>query len=122
MRRILLTSSQPQEGKTTISLNLACSLAQLGRRVVLIDADMRRPDCARQLGVESGKGLSEYLQGMAELDEAIKPTAVPGLSLLSSGASTRAAADLLYEEKQFGAAARAYQMAAGKKACFITSM
>ncbi|MEZ5396084.1 MAG: exopolysaccharide transport family protein [Bryobacterales bacterium] len=57
MRRILLTSSQPQEGKTTISLNLACSLAQLGRRVVLIDADMRRPDCARQLDVEPGKGL-----------------------------------------------------------------
>jgi len=99
MRRILLTSSQPQEGKTTISLNLACSLAQLGRRVVLIDADMRRPDCARQLGVEPGKGLSEYLQGEAELDEAVRPTAVPGLSLLASGASTRAAADLLYSPR-----------------------
>jgi capsular exopolysaccharide synthesis family protein len=99
MRRILLTSSQPQEGKTTISLNLACSLAQLGRRVVLVDADMRRPDCARQLGVESGQGLSEYLQGLAELDEAIRETSVPGLSLLSSGASTRVAADLLYSPR-----------------------
>ena len=99
MRRILLTSSQPQEGKTTISLNLACSLAQLGRRVVLIDADMRRPDCASQLGVEPGQGLSEYLQGLAELDETIRGTAVPGLSLLSSGASTRAAADLLYSPR-----------------------
>ncbi len=99
MRRILLTSSQPQEGKTTISLNLACSLAQLGRRVVLIDADMRRPDCERQLEVEPGKGLSEYLQGEAELDEAIRTTAVPGLSLLSSGASTRTAADLLYSPR-----------------------
>ena len=99
MRRILLTSAQPQEGKTTISLNLACSLAQLGRRVVLIDADMRRPDCARQLAVEPGKGLSEYLQGEAELDEVIQQTAVPGLSLLSSGASTRTAADLLYSPR-----------------------
>ena len=99
MRRILLTSSQPQEGKTTISLNLACSLAQLGRRVVLVDADMRRPDCARQLGIEPGKGLSEYLQGETELDEAIRQTVVPGLSLLSSGASTRTAADLLYSPR-----------------------
>jgi len=67
--------------------------------VVLIDADMRRPDCARQPGVEPGKGLSEYLQGEAELDEAVRPTAVPGLSLLASGASTRAAADLLYSPR-----------------------
>ena len=63
MRRILVTSSQPQEGKTTVSLNLACSLAQLGRDVLLVDADLRRPNCARQLGIKSGRGLTDYLQG-----------------------------------------------------------
>ncbi len=99
MKRILLTSAQPQEGKTTLSLNLACSLAQLGRRVLLIDADMRRPDCARQLGLEPSNGLSEFLRGKAELDEVIQPTAIAGLSLLPSGESTTAASDLLYSPR-----------------------
>jgi len=99
MKRILLTSSQPQEGKTTLSLNLACSLAQLGRSVLVIDADMRRPDCDRQLGIDADHGLSEYLRGEIELDEVIHPTAVPGLSLLPSGRSTSTASDLLYSPR-----------------------
>ena len=99
MKRILLTSSQPQEGKTTLSLNLACSLAQLGRSVLVIDADMRRPDCSRQLGIEPGKGLSELLRGQAELDDSIRPTKIPGLSLLPSGESTSSASDLLYSPR-----------------------
>lgn len=99
MKRILLTSAQPQEGKTTLSLNLACSLAQLGRSVLVIDADMRRPDCDRQLGVEAETGLSEYLRGEVALDGLIQPTAVPGLSLLPSGRSTSTASDLLYSPR-----------------------
>ena len=99
MRRILLTSSQPQEGKTTLSLNLACSLAQLGRKVLVIDADMRRPDCARQLGVVPKAGLSEYLQGLAELDDVILQTAIPGLCLIPAGKSTSVASDLLYSPR-----------------------
>jgi capsular exopolysaccharide synthesis family protein len=98
-RRILLTSAQPQEGKTTLSLNLACSLAQLGRKVLLIDADMRRPDCHRQLGVNQSPGLSEYLQGLAEMDQAVAATDIPGLSVVASGKPVRAASDLLYSPR-----------------------
>ena len=98
-RRILLTSAQPQEGKTTLSLNLACSLAQLGRNVLLIDADMRRPDCHRQLGISQSPGLSEYLQGLAETDQVVTATDIPGLSVVASGKPVRAASDLLYSPR-----------------------
>ena len=96
MRRVLVTSSQPEEGKTSVSLNLACSLSQLGRRVLVIDADMRRPNCARQLGVNGDIGLTDYLQGMADLDQVIIKTRVEGLSLVPAGRSSSAASDLLY--------------------------
>ena len=99
MRRILLTSSQPQEGKTTVSLNLACSLSQLGRKVLLIDADMRRPDCHHQLELDPLPGLHGYLKGEAELDEAIRPSTIGGLSLLPAGKATNDAADLLHSPR-----------------------
>ena len=95
MRRILLTSSQPQEGKTTVSLNLACSLAQLGRNVLLIDADMRRPDCHRQLDLDALPGLHACLRGEASIEETIRPSTIAGLSLLPAGKATNDAADLL---------------------------
>lgn len=99
MRRILLTSSQPQEGKTTVSLNLACSLAQLGRSVLLIDADMRRPDCHHQLEIDPQPGLHGVLAGESDLDEAIRPSTIGGLSLLPAGKATNEAADLLHSPR-----------------------
>ncbi len=70
-RTLLVTSSQPREGKTATSVNLAISLAHLGNRVVLIDADMRQPRCHRALGLAQGTGLAEVLRGNASLDEAL---------------------------------------------------
>ncbi len=99
MRRILVTSSQPQEGKTTVSLNLACSLAQLGRDVLLVDADLRRPNCARQLGIKARRGLTDYLQGLAEIDDVITATPVEGLHLAAAGRSHGPASDLLYSPR-----------------------
>lgn len=99
MRRLLVTSSQPQEGKTTVSLNLACSLAQLGRKVAIIDADMRRPACSKQFGLRAEWGLSEYLQGLAELDQVLMDTPVTGLSLIAAGRSNNVASDLLYSPR-----------------------
>ncbi len=99
MRRILITSSQPQEGKTTVSLNLACSLAQLGREVLLVDADLRRPNCARQLGIKARRGLTDYLQGLAEIDDVITATPVEGLHLAAAGRSHGLASDLLYSPR-----------------------
>jgi capsular exopolysaccharide synthesis family protein len=95
LRRLLITSSQPQEGKTTVSLNLACSLAQLGRNVLLIDADMRRPNCARQLGVTAPHGLSAYLRGAIDFDSLLAATPVPHLSLIHAGSAEAFASDLL---------------------------
>ena len=99
MRRILVTSSQPEEGKTSVSLNLACSLAQLGRRVLVIDADMRRPNCARQLGIKSDYGLTDYLQGMTDLDQVVVKTRIENLSLVPAGRSSSVASDLLYSPR-----------------------
>ena len=99
MRRILVTSSQPQEGKTTVSLNLACSLAQLKRRALVIDADMRRPNCVKQLGVETDSGLTDYLQGLAEIDQVITKTRIDGLWLAAAGRSNAVASDLLFSPR-----------------------
>ncbi len=99
MRRTLVTSSQPQEGKTTVSLNLACSLAQLGRPTLLIDADMRRPNCAKQLGVNAEYGLSDYLQGLAEFGQVVSETPIMDLSLIAAGRLHSTASDLLYSPR-----------------------
>jgi len=99
MRRILVTSSQPEAGKTSVSLNLACSLAQLGRRVLVVDADMRRPNCARQLGVKSDYGLTDYLQGMTDLDQVVVKTRIKNLSLVPTGRSNSVPSDLLYSPR-----------------------
>ncbi len=71
LRTLLVTSSEPREGKTATTVNLAISLAQLGNRVVVIDADLRAPRCHRALGVPAGPGLAEVLRGQAELSNVI---------------------------------------------------
>jgi succinoglycan biosynthesis transport protein ExoP len=75
-RSLLVTSSQPREGKTATTVNLAMSFAQLGRRVVVVDADMRQARCHRALGLPSGAGLSDVLLDGLEPDAAIRHLAV----------------------------------------------
>jgi len=99
IQRILFTSAQPQEGKTTLSLNLACSLAQLGKRVLVIDADMRRPDCSRQLGIKANSGLREFLEEEVEADAIVYETALNNLWMIPAGKSTGVASDLLYSPR-----------------------
>ena len=78
-RSLLITSSQPREGKTSTTVHLALSLAQLSRRVVLVDADMRHARCHHALGVAAWYGLSDVLQGSIALHKAIQRLAVhPG--------------------------------------------
>ncbi len=71
-RTILVTSSQPGEGKTSTTVHLALSLSQLASNVVVVDADMRKPRCHRALGVEPTTGLSEVLRGLVRLPDAIQ--------------------------------------------------
>ena len=70
-RSILVTSSQPGEGKTSTTVNLALSLPGLGSRVICIDADLRHPRCHRLLGIPQAPGLVEVLRGEAKLDDVI---------------------------------------------------
>jgi polysaccharide biosynthesis transport protein len=83
---ILVTSPLPQEGKTTISANSALVLAQRGSRVLLIDADLRRPGLERMLGMRPAGGLSTLISGVDKEQDVIVPfTKVPNLWILPAG-------------------------------------
>jgi succinoglycan biosynthesis transport protein ExoP len=84
-RTIVITSALPGEGKTTVSVNLAVVLAQSGARVVLIEADLRRPRVTRYLGMISGAGLSNVLAGSARADELLQPYGDGNLQVLAAG-------------------------------------
>lgn len=91
----VITSSLPGEGKTTTAVNLALVLAEGGERVVLIEADLRRPKVAEYLRLESSVGLTTVLAGRAELKEVLQPTSHPRLTMLASGAIPPNPAELL---------------------------
>lgn len=82
---ILLTSSVALEGKSTTAVNLALTFAEFGERVLLIEADLRRPRVADYLGLEREVGLSTVLAGQVALDDVIQPWGNRDLSLLASG-------------------------------------
>lgn len=83
---LLITSANPGEGKTTTAANLAIAIAQAGKRVILVDADLRRPNLHRLFGVSNDVGLSTlFLEDAPLLEDILLPTQVPGLSLLVAG-------------------------------------
>lgn len=84
-KKFCVTSSHAGEGKTITILNLAISFAQTGQKVLLIDADLRRPSLARLLVENATPGLSNVLAGLCTEDEAIRAGCCPDLDIMFSG-------------------------------------
>ena len=94
-RSLLVSSAQPGEGKTTVSINLAISLAQLGQRVLLIDGDLRRPSVHRAFQIQGSLGIASYLAGQQDWRAATVSTTIPGLDVLVAGPVSPNPAELL---------------------------
>jgi capsular exopolysaccharide synthesis family protein len=84
-KKIAISSPNPAEGKTTTVINTAIALSQTGARVLIIDADLRKPRVHRVFNGENGVGLSNFLSGHAALESIIKKTDIPNLSYIPSG-------------------------------------
>lgn len=87
-RTILVTSALEGEGKTTTAVNLAVALAQVGKSVVLISADLRFPRVHVLLGIGNERGLGQVLQGSIELRDALVETSIPNLKVIPTGPVT----------------------------------
>jgi len=98
-RIVAVTSTQPLEGKTTTACNVATALALGGARVLLIDADMRRPNLHRVLSVENRIGLSHILVGQARVRDAVQQTTEPNLFVIAAGQLPPNPSELLGSER-----------------------
>ena len=99
-KAIAVTSCQPGEGKSTVSVNMAAVLAQGGKKVALVDTDMRRPSVYKRLRLEGGKGLSEVLTGYYTLEEVTQThETLTTLDVIPSGTVPPLPADLLASDQ-----------------------
>jgi tyrosine-protein kinase Etk/Wzc len=85
LQSLLITSAGPEEGKSTTAANLGISVAREGKKVVIIDMDLRRPSLHAYFDLPNDAGLADVLQGTTALNEGIQPTRVRDLSIISSG-------------------------------------
>jgi capsular exopolysaccharide synthesis family protein len=84
-RSIMVTSPSPGDGKTVIACNIAAGLALNGRRILLVDANFRRPEVHKVFGLPNEQGFSDVLNAVVSFDEVVRETQVPNLSVMSAG-------------------------------------
>lgn len=84
-KKIVITSPNPSEGKTTTVINTAIALSQTGAQVLIIDADLRKPRLHKIFNYENGQGLSSFLSGHGDLESVVKKSEVPNLFYIPSG-------------------------------------
>jgi capsular exopolysaccharide synthesis family protein len=94
-----VTSANPGEGKTMVAANLAVSMARAGRRVLLIDADLRRPQLHDMFSVARSPGLSDVMTDEVKPSGALRETAIAGLFILSAGTDMASSTDVLDAER-----------------------
>lgn len=85
LRSVLITSARKGEGKSTTLTNLACAMAASGKRVIVVDTDLRNPTLQRILGTKHQTGVTNVLAGECTLDDVLKPTEHAGVTILPSG-------------------------------------
>jgi capsular exopolysaccharide synthesis family protein len=102
---IVVTGANPSEGKSTVCVNLASAFASAGAKVLLLDADLRKPTIHRMLGLKNKTGLSSLLSGFCGLDEAVNRDVKPrkdfdaGLDVIAGGSTVPNPADLIASAK-----------------------
>ena len=99
IRTLVVTSSGPQEGKSTTAGNLGITLAQTGTRVLMVDADLRRPTLHKMFGQAYPTGLTSVLRGDSPLQDAVQATEIENLFLLTSGPLPPNPVELLNSER-----------------------
>lgn len=96
---IVVTSTEQGEGKTTVSANLAQAYAQTGARVLLIDADLRKPSVAKLFNLKADKGLVDFVEGDQSLQSVVQATHVNNLSVLTAGSDTQTPTEILQKPR-----------------------
>jgi capsular exopolysaccharide synthesis family protein len=116
LRSVVVTSPLPEEGKSTVAVSLACAYAVAGKRVLLVECDLRRPTLAKRLGIDNHPGISDYLLGQAEPKQVVRtvpvvaagteapaePGRVPVIACITAGQPSPRPAELL-GSKRFNA-------------------
>lgn len=109
LRAVLFTSPGSVEGKSTVSSNLAVSVAQTGTEIVLVDSDLRKPTVHKIFGLNNSVGLTSVLTGQIKLEDAVQKTKIDGLSVLTSGPIPPNPAELLQSKSMRGIVERLKQ-------------
>ena len=109
MKSILITSATPGDGKSTTASNLAIVFAQQGKKVLLVDADLRKPTIHKKFGVHNHIGLSSVIMKKQAVEEAIIETSVENLSILTSGPIPPNPAELLTSKAMGNLLGKLYQ-------------